>query len=287
MYKLEVGLGYSVFQLFLRPLRQGQQDIVNCLSKQRTVLSDRILEYYRINAGELSDLVDEYVTANAGYDCFQFFSTGLDKNTSIEEEFVTIVSQCPMKQMVADEKEFAKRLLKGIRVSNINEVLMNKNHPLRMYSLPISNYEVNEGEKRDRYLAWFKNLMKGELSVRIIDQYIITDKGIKVLNEVYLPLIEEGAQVEIFGTDSNIQNGWTAEELNKRIDRTNHKIQMYIIPRDEEHDRFICAGNIRINIGRGLDFVDSKHEEIQKKTYISISVGGFVRPRIIREVKQS
>lgn len=281
MEKLKVGLGYSVFELFLAPLRLDKKEIIDCISKQQTVLSDRIIDYYKMNAGDFSDSVDAYITANSGYDCFQYFNTGLEESASIEDEFVSIISQCPMKLMVTEEGEFKKKKLRALKVYSVNEVLARKDHPLKIYSLPVSNYVVDVGEKRDKYLTWFKHLMKDEHVIRIIDPYIITERGINILNDCYLPLIEDGVQIEIYGTDAHIQS-WAVEDLNKKIHRDRHEISMYLIPRDEEHDRFIWAGDTAINIGRGLDFVDSKHEEIQRKTSISISKGKFKPPYVIR-----
>ena len=277
MYRLTMGLGYSIFRLFLMPYSNENQELKYYISQHKIVLSDMICDYYREKAGDNSDAVDMYITANASYDCFEYVET-VKNNSVIENEFVSLVSRFPMKIMLTEKTEFSKKSLNRLKEYSASEVLTDKANPVRLYSFPISNLEVNIGDKRDRYLTWFKHLLEGEKHVCIIDSYIITKKGLDILNQCYLPIIEAGAQIDIYGTDSNAQNGWTVEELDKRINRNCHTIELHVIPREKEHERFIWAGDIKINIGRGLDFVDGQHETIQRKTYISISKEKYSTP---------
>ena len=98
MYKLDLGLGFTVFKYFLEKPYEHSPNIrliVEKIWQHRIVLSDKIIQYYKSCCEDLSEYIDNFITANAVYDCLQFFeSTNAD---TIADEFVELLMKCPFK----------------------------------------------------------------------------------------------------------------------------------------------------------------------------------------------
>ena len=273
MYKLRVGLGNGMFEKLWFPLKREDATLVHAVMKHEIVISDKIIEYYMECNEDQQELITTWIEANGGTDFLSFYEEKEDV-VSIEDEFERILSTVPFNMLLADDNELnSLNNSKKIKKYNGREALL-KDSPLMMYTIPIANYTVSVGDKKKNYLDWFRNLISNESVVRIIDPYILSKSGVENLNINYIPIIPAGADIEIYSTDQH-RESWTVEDLKKRIKSSGHSLNVYLLHRQEKHDRFIWAGDIKISIGRGLEFIHKKESQIQYETTISISEEPF------------
>lgn len=252
MYKLNLGVGFSIFKLVYLPYNE-KTFIIDIIKQHRLILSDKIIGYYEEMAGEENlDIVETFLdTLIYNDEAHIYYKT--QSNISAKDEIIRLVEQNPMKVLIAENEEFQHLTINKIKLINSKDIIEKKVNSLFKYSFPIVNYYVSAGENCDSYATWFGHLFENENVIQIIDKYILTEKGINVLKKYYFPKIQHSTSIEIYSEcldeydDNMIINMFQDDYFNQ------WRISIYICT--GMHDRYILFRKYQMSIGAGLDFL--------------------------------
>ena len=252
MYKLNLGVGFSIFKLVYLPYND-KTFILEIIKQHKLILSDKIINYYLEMAGEEnSDIVESFLDALIYNDeSHVYYKT--NSEISAKDELIRLVEQNPMRVLVAEDEEFKDFTINKIKLISSKDIVEKKVNSLFRYSFPIVNYYVDVGEKCESYARWFGHLFENENVIQIIDKYILTKKGIDVLKKYYFPLIQKDTAVEIYSECLDEYDENMIINMFQDIYFTQWNISIYICT--GMHDRYILFGKYQMSIGAGLDFL--------------------------------
>lgn len=252
MYKLNLGVGFSIFKLVYLPYND-KTFILEIIKQHKLILSDKIINYYLEMAGEEnSDIVESFLDALIYNDeSHVYYKT--NSEISAKDELIRLVEQNPMRVLVAEDEEFKDFTINKIKLISSKDIVEKKVNSLFRYSFPIVNYYVAVGEKCESYARWFGHLFENENVIQIIDKYILTKKGIDVLKKYYFPVIQNDTAVEIYSECLDEYDENMIINMFQDIYFTRWNISIYICT--GMHDRYILFGKYQMSIGAGLDFL--------------------------------
>jgi hypothetical protein len=252
MYKLNLGVGFSIFKLVYLPYND-KTFILEIIKQHKLILSDKIINYYLEMAGEEnSDIVESFLDALIYNDeSHVYYKT--NSEISAKDELIRLVEQNPMRVLVAEDEEFKDFTINKIKLISSKDIVEKKVNSLFRYSFPIVNYYVDVGEKCESYARWFGHLFENENVIQIIDKYILTKKGIDVLKKYYFPVIQNDTAVEIYSECLDEYDENMIINMFQDIYFTQWNISIYICT--GMHDRYILFGKYQMSIGAGLDFL--------------------------------
>ena len=252
MYKLNFGVGFSIFKLAYLPYNE-KTFIIDIIKQHRLILSDKIISYYIEMAGEEnSDIVETFLDTLIYNDETHIYYKS-ENNISAKEELIEFVKQNPMKVLVSEKDEFQDFTLNKINLINSKDIIEKKVNVLFKYSFPIVNYYVGVGEICEGYATWFGHLFENEDVIQIVDKYILTERGVSILKKYYFPKIQHNTAIEIYSEclgecDDNMIKKMFQDAYFNQWD-----ISIYICR--GMHDRYILFGKYQMSIGAGLDFL--------------------------------
>lgn len=254
MYKLNIGVGFSVLQLYYLP-HNDKSFLIDIVNQHKIILSEKIIKYYINETDELYQDVmqtffDSILYSDETHKCYKSIA---DKNITAKDEIIMFVKNNPMKILFSDEEEFEKYNLKGIRMVTPKQMIDRDKTPLLKYSFPVSNYYVGIDEDCDVYATWFGHLFEHEKSIEIQDKYIMSPKGVACLKKYYFPNIDKGSKVDIYCevADDSAKRDICDMLANDFFD--DWDISVYACR--HMHDRYIQLNQIQISVGAGLDFL--------------------------------
>lgn len=253
MYKLNIGLGFSVLQLYYLP-HNKKSYLFDVIGQHRIILSEKIIKYYIEKAGELySDVIETYIDSIIYSDETHIYYNSIDEEISAIEEIVLLVDKNPMKILLSEKEEFLSCNIKKINLVTPQQMMNRESTALYRYSFPICNYRAEIDENCSTYATWFGHLFENEKHIEIQDKYILAPKGVECLKKYYFPHIEKGSKVDIYCA---IVEEDTKQDLCNRLSDiffNDWKITVYICK--HMHDRCIQLENLQISLGAGLDFL--------------------------------
>lgn len=254
MYKLNIGVGFSVLQLYYLP-HNCKSFLIDIVNQHKIILSEKIINYYINETDELyKDVMRTFIDSIVYSDeTHKYYISTDEKNITARDEMIMFVNNNPMKILFSEKREFEKYNLKGIRLVTPRQMLDRDKTPLLKYSFPLSNYYVGIDENCDAYAAWFGHLFEHEKHIEIQDKYIMSPKGIDCLKKYYFPHIEKGCKVDIYCevTDDNMKKD-ICDMLSDDF-FVDWDISVYTCR--HMHDRYIQLHQIQISVGAGLDFL--------------------------------
>lgn len=165
MYKLNLGVGFSIFKLVYLPYND-KTFILEIIKQHKLILSDKIINYYLEMAGEEnSDIVESFLDALIYNDeSHVYYKT--NSEISAKDELIRLVEQNPMRVLVAEDEEFKDFTINKIKLISSKDIVEKKVNSLFRYSFPIVNYYVDVGEKCESYARWFGHLFgKYQMSI--------------------------------------------------------------------------------------------------------------------------
>ena len=122
MYKLNLGVGFSIFKLAYLPYNE-KTFIIDIIKQHRLILSDKIISYYIEMAGEEnSDIVETFLDTLIYNDETHIYYKS-ENNISAKEELIEFVKQNPMKVLVSEKDEFQDFTLNKSNLINSKDII--------------------------------------------------------------------------------------------------------------------------------------------------------------------
>lgn len=269
MYKLNLGVGSSILKLVYLPYNE-KTFIMDLIKQHKIILSEKIISYYIEMAGEqnaeiVETFIDSLVYTN---DSHVFYET--DNDDSAQKEIVDLVKRNPMKVLISEVEEFEGIITNKIKLISSKNILNKEDNVFLKYSFPIVNYIIGSDSNCESVATWFGHLFENEEQIQILDKFIMTENGIRVLKKYYFPKIQYKTKVEIY---CECLDGYTDEMIKNIMEDTYFQswdIQVYIC--NGMHDRYIQFGHYQISIGAGLDFLHCSGNT-KKSCTINITCG--------------
>lgn len=254
MYKLNIGVGFSVLQLYYLP-HNNKSYLMDVIGQHRVILSEKIINYYTEEADELfKEAVETYIDSIAyADDTHVYYNSSMDDEISARDEMIMFVEQNPMKILFSEIEEFKTYNTKKVKIVTPEQMLNREKTALYKYSFPLSNYYVGIDENCEAYATWFGHLFEGEPHIEIQDKFIMSSKGIECLKKYYFPHIPKGSVVDIY---CEIIEGVTKQDIcNQLEDSFFYDWDIHVYSCRHMHDRYIQFDGIQISVGAGLDFL--------------------------------
>lgn len=253
MYKLNLGIGFSILQLIYLP-HCNKTCIIDIIEQHRIILSNKIISYYEENVDDnYKEILDTFLDSIVYTDESHIFYQSDENDKTALEEMVDLVNKNPMKIIVSEEEEFGGISLCKAKIINSKAIIDKEINALYRFSFPITHHFVKIGSSCEAYSTWFGHLFESEKHIKIIDKYIVTDNGLKSLKKYYFPNIPDSAEVDIYC--KRINNISDEEILNYFNDNYFKSWQIRVYLCKKMHERFIEFGDCQISIGSGLDFL--------------------------------
>lgn len=268
MYKLKIGVGYSIFDEKLNPFA-GHQDLIPMIRQHRIMLSEAVIEYYQAKIPEeFSDFfmtfLDSIMTDDES-SCF--FVDDPDKDA--RQNLIKAVKQTPMRTLITYKEEFGQYNLSGVEVVTPESISNHDDNAFNRYTFPIVNHVAKEGSNCELYASWLEHLFEGEDRIKIIDPYIFSGNGRRSLNKYYLSKIQEGAEIDIY-CELYKSDYQSESEMLSAIRNDYSKWNIHVHLCEFMHDRYILLSSAQISFGAGLDFLNCRGR-IRKNCTISVT----------------
>ena len=125
MYKLNLGVGFSIFKLVYLPYNE-KTFIIDIIKQHRFILSDKIIGYYEEMAGEENlDIVETFLDTLIYNDEAHIYYKN-QSDISAKDEIIMLVEQNPMKVLVAENEEFQHLTINKIKLINSKDIIEKK-----------------------------------------------------------------------------------------------------------------------------------------------------------------
>lgn len=253
MYKLNIGVGFSILQFYYLP-HSSKSFLIDIIEQHRIILSDKIIHYYIEKADDLyKDVIETYLDSIIYTDDTHVYYEEQSEEINAIEEMILLVEKNPMKIILGEQDEFSPYNTRKIKLITSQQIIDKEPTAIYRYSFPITNHYIGYNERCESYAVWFGHLFENEKVIEIQDKYILTSNGIKCFKKYYLPYMEKGAEINIYceTVDTCTEAGIVAELSDAfYADWNIHVFACYGM-----HDRYIQLSNIQISIGAGLDFL--------------------------------
>lgn len=254
MYKLAIGVGYSIFEKIIKPF-SGHQDLLIKICQHSILLSDSIISYYRENIpDEYEDSLMTYLDSIMNDDSSVFFKDNTDLDA--KQNLIRAVLNDPMNVLVSEKEEFNGYKISGGKLVTPECIDNRVFNNFYRFTFPISNHIANCGERCDLYATWFGHLFENEKRITFIDQYIFADNGRASFEMYYLPKISKDTIIDIY-CDLKRSGFNSEEELLKYIQANYSEWKVRVHLCEHMHDRFILLSSIQISISTGVVFMDT------------------------------
>lgn len=265
MIKLNLTLGNTFFEHFYLNYSEEFGPILPIISQHRIVMSERLIDYY-LNCADkigMKSLCESFIQNRVTSGEMSSFAVDCKKDT-IVEELLAIAEKQPMKVLLAEKSE-VKKAGKGINLYSLADIEKTKWCVLKLYSIPVTSRYVPQKKDVEPYKRWLQNWMKGEKKVIIRDKYLLEDAGMLTFKKHFLPLFEDGIEIEIH-TDSIVTDS-VLDEFDK-ADYNKAKISVFLC--EKMHERVLIFESFQIVIGKGLLFL-SGDWDLTAESFVSIS----------------
>ena len=198
MYKLNIGVGYSILQFYYLP-HNNKSFLIDIIEQHRIILSKRIIQYYIEKTDDLyKDILKNYIASIVYTDDTHIFYEEQSEKTSAIEEMIFLVQNNPMKVVLGENEEFSAYNIRKIKLITSQQIIDKEFNAIYKYSFPITNHYIGCNEKCEIYATWFGHLFEDESQIEIQDKYILKANGIKCLKKYYLPHIAKDAEIDIY-----------------------------------------------------------------------------------------
>ncbi len=254
MYKINMGVGFSVLQLYYLP-HNNKSYLMDVIGQHRVILSEKIINYYMDEADELyKEAIETYIDSIAyADDTHLFYRSTEDEKITARDEMIIFVEQNPMKILFSEVDEFKTYNTKNVKVVTPEQMINREKTTLYKFSFPLSNYYARIDESCEAYATWFGHLFEGETNIEIQDKFIMSQKGIECLKKYYFPHIPKGITVDIY---CELIDGVTKHDVcNQLADSFFDDWNIHVYSCKHMHDRYIQFDGLQISIGAGLDFL--------------------------------
>ena len=264
MYKLSVGVGYSMFKMSLENPLLDKVGFINKLEQHRIILSPAIINYYKESLPEYEEQIDGFIDSVIYSEASSH--TFPDSNeTDAKQNIIDLVKQVPMKTLVSQKEEFEGYSLSKISFVTPDDIIERTNKAFNRYTFPIANLMAKDGDNCESYSKWFGHLFENEERITFLDPYFFDEKTLESFQKYYLPYIKEGTTITIY-----CNNQFTDSLINNYVKNELSKWNVQVFLSTSMHDRFILLSDAQISIGVGLNFLHVKGI-VRKNCTISVT----------------
>ena len=198
MFKLNIGVGFSIIKFFYLP-HSNRSFLIDIIEQHKIILSEKIIQYYLEKAGDLyRDVMETYLNSIIYANDTHVFYEEQSKGMSAIEEMILLVKKNPMGVVLGETEEFQAYNTREIELITSQQIIDKEVNAIYRYSFPITNHYIKCNERCEMYAEWFGHLFEGEKKVEIQDKYILTCHGVKSLKRYYLPYIAKGTEIDIY-----------------------------------------------------------------------------------------
>lgn len=254
MYKLNMGVGFSILQFYYLP-HNNKSFLIDIIDQHRIILSKKIIQYYIEKADDLHrDVIESYIDSIIYADDTHVFYEEQPENISAIEEMVLLAEKNPARVILGEREEFSAYNIQKIELITAQQIIDKELNSIYRYSFPITNHYIRCNESCKSYAEWFGHLFENERKIEIQDKYILTYHGIRCLKTYYLPHIAKNTEINIY---CEIVSPCTETNILAELSNTFYadwKIHVFVCR--GMHDRCIQLSTVQISIGAGLDFLD-------------------------------
>lgn len=284
MYKLNIGVGFSILQLYYLP-HNNKSFLISVIEQHRIILSEKIIEYYIEKAEDIyKDVIETYLDSIIyADDTHVFYNEKFDGKSAIEE-MLLLVAINPMRVLLGENEEFRGHSLKKVKLITSQQIINREKNSIYKFSFPIVNHYVGVNENCESYATWFGHLFKGESEIEIQDKYIMNRNGIECLKRYYLPYIPSKSKINIYC--ETMDSCSEADILKELQDSYYSQWEIHVYLCRGMHDRYIQLDSIQISIGAGLDFL---HISGYTKKACTLSFTNYLtrfpKPTVLKQLK--
>lgn len=184
MYKLNIGVGYSILQFYYLP-HNNKSFLIDIIEQHRIILSKKIIQYYIEKTDDLyKDVLETYIDSIVYTDDTHIFYEEQAEKISAIEEMILLVEKNPMKVVLGEHEEFSAYNIRKIKLITSQQIIDKELNAIYRYSFPITNHYIGCNENCEAYAVWFGHLFEGESQIEIQDKYILTFNGIECLKNI-------------------------------------------------------------------------------------------------------
>lgn len=265
MYRLSVGVGYSMFKLRIENPFSDALDFFNKIKQHRMILSPSIVRYYLENAPDAySDILMTFIDdiSNNDESSISFPDSNID---DAKQNIIDLVKLVPMRVLVSEAEEFKGYSLTKINLTTPESIVEHKNNAFNRYTFPIANMIATKGENCEVFSKWFGHLFENEDTITMIDSYFFNEDTFESFKIYYLPFIMRGANIVVY-----CANQYSSELIETKVNEelSNWNVSVYLST--SLHDRFILLSDLQISIGVGLNFMNPQGV-VRKDCSISVT----------------
>ncbi len=267
MYKLDVGLGFSVIRQAIESFDMGI--ITETIAQHRIILTPNIINYYHNqigSAGFAGAFIKDYIARITNISEKAVYSSSTQNYNDAKEEIIELVMGTPLKILISDEEEFADYKIKKIDLTTINDI-KNKDfdHQFNWYVFPLSK-TAEQDEECNKYIKWLRRLFMNERVITIVDPYLMAKFNLRCFLESILPTIPMETEIRLYSsmkystylcndtiTGKKIEKDYhvEAERIISELNESNRNISINWCS-GKNHDRYIVLSNCEINMSNSL-----------------------------------
>ena len=285
MYKLDVGLGFSVIKDAFESYNRGILD--NEIGQHRVILSKKIVNYYESSAKECSLLapIMGYIQSIAGTNKKAVFYKSDDGDLDPKEEIISFVMKTPLKVLISYKTEFAENNTRKIDITTRENIeIKDFNHQFNWYVFPLSKTAEKEDECNE-YIKWLRRLFINEQVITIVDPYLLAKDNLRVFLDSLLPAIQSETEIRIYSAIDQSRNKYRdritgekknddyhieAERIIKDINMNQKRnISIHWCDYNNMHDRYIILSNCEIEMSNSLNVLQ-KDQRFHKSCRFSV-----------------
>lgn len=282
MFKLDIGIGYSIFAEILKPFSIHHK-LFDMISQHRIVLSASVVEYYLAQIP--SEYEDQFMTyldsIMADDESSRFFVD--DQTIDARQNLINAVATIPMKTLVSFSEEFSNYKLSGIKLITPDNIYSHENNAFNRYTFPIVNHVACVGANCESYSVWLGHLFENEPRITIVDPYIFAENGRKSLEKFYLPQIPAGTEIDVYCEFE--KSGFRSEsEMISTIRDEYSQWNIHVHLCQSMHDRFILLSSVQISFGSGLIFLNPGGRVTKSCTISVTNDRSIPLPTVVRSI---
>lgn len=270
MYKLNIGVGYSIFEAALNPFGSCA-GIFQYIDQHRVILNETIINYYFDNIPEaFEDQLDTYINSIIVDD--RSYSSA-EKSIDPKQNIIDSVTKVPYRVLLSRVEEFGGYNCNKIDIVTPENIFNSDDNVFNKFTFPLTNYVAKAGSNCGIHAAWFGRLFENEGKIEIVDPYIFSDDGREILKRYVLPQIEEGTNIEIYCFCYTEKENLATEKVIQNMihgELSGWNIRVHLC--SKIHDRFLNLSSLQISLGKGFDFLNLSGEVIEDHI-ISVSKG--------------
>lgn len=235
------------------------------LKQHKIVFSEVLIDEYEKSFAE-QGLIDNFRNWISYYEHFgDFFEYEDSKTNDFNKEIISLLEAYEHSILIKDNEKFSSDCFSVLELKDVND--NNSINELSMQCIPVT-FILPKAYSKEIFCRWLKDLLADEKTIKVVDRYIMSCGGSKILETIYMPTFPKDSIVHVyFGEKEKMQTEITA--IKKSF---GDRIKLHNSESSDFHERYIIGDSIIITIGVGLNVFDCEHCDSRKDTNVSATV---------------